>query len=118
MIKNKEIAVKWFAAFNEHHLDKLLELYDEQAEHYSPKLKLRNPETKGKIKGKSNLRIWWQEAFDRLPGLQYKILNIVADAQFVFMEYTRCVPGEDNYDVCEVLQIKNSLIISSKVYHA
>jgi hypothetical protein len=33
------IAYRWFEAFNEHDLDKLLALYHEQAEHYSPKLK-------------------------------------------------------------------------------
>ena len=46
------IALKWFEAFNEHDLEKLLSLYDDNAEHFSPKLKVRQPETNGLIKGK------------------------------------------------------------------
>jgi hypothetical protein len=46
------IAIQWFDAFNHHDLELLLALYDEDAEHYSPKLKVRLPETKGLLKGK------------------------------------------------------------------
>lgn len=34
----KNIATLWFKAFNEHDLENLLELYDDHAEHFSPKL--------------------------------------------------------------------------------
>jgi len=50
MSKNKEniyVALKWFDAFNEHNLENLLKLYHDQARHYSPKLKIRQPETEG-----------------------------------------------------------------------
>ena len=49
---NHQIAKMWLQAFNEHHLENLLSLYDDAAEHYSPKLKIRKPDTKGLIKGK------------------------------------------------------------------
>jgi hypothetical protein len=52
----EQIALKWFEAFNEHDLEKLLALYDEKAEHYSPKLKIKQPDTKGLIIGKPALR--------------------------------------------------------------
>jgi hypothetical protein len=38
----QSIAFKWFDAFNNHQLEQLLSLYDDDAEHYSPKLKIRN----------------------------------------------------------------------------
>lgn len=44
---NLAMAYKWFDAFNQHNLEQLLSLYDEQAQHFSPKLKIRKPETKG-----------------------------------------------------------------------
>ena len=65
--QNKQIAMHWFEAFNEHDLEKLLALYHNDAEHFSPKLKIRLPETQGLIRGKAALRSWWQDAFDRLP---------------------------------------------------
>lgn len=116
-IQNKQIASKWFAAFNEHHLENLLSLYHENANHYSPKLKIRQPETKGLIKGKPALRSWWQDAFDRLPSLKYEVTKLTADDEQVFMEYIRHVDGEDDLSVGEVLQIENGLIIFSRVYH-
>jgi len=114
---NKQIALKWFEAFNEHDLEKLLSLYDNNAQHYSPKLKIRMPETQGLIKGKQALREWWKDAFDRLPSLQYEVIKLTADDEQVFMEYLRHVEGEENLSVGEVLQIDNGLIVFSRVYH-
>lgn len=68
----QQIAIRWFEAFNAKDLEKLLDLYDEDAQHYSPKLKIRQPETKGLIEGKEALQSWWQEAFERLPSLTTK----------------------------------------------
>ena len=114
---NKQIAIKWFEAFNEHDLEKLLSLYNDNAQHYSPKLKIRMPETLGLIKGKQALREWWKDAFDRLPSLQYEVIKLTADEEQVFMEYIRHVEGEEDLSVGEVLQIKNGLIVFSRVYH-
>src|SRR5258706_16454741 len=107
--ENKEIALKWFAGFNERDLEKLLSLYHKAAEHYSPKLKLRQPETHGLIKGKQALREWWQDAFDRLPSLNYEVKKLTADDEQVFMEYIRRVNNEEDLKVGEGLEIKNGL---------
>ena len=113
----KNIARLWFKAFNEHDLENLLKLYDDQAEHFSPKLKVREPETNGLIKGKEALRNWWQDCFDRLPTLQYQVSKLTADSEQVFMEYTRKVEGENDMEIGEVLEIKNGKIVFSRVYH-
>ena len=112
-----EIAKLWLKAFNEHNLENLLALYSDNAEHFSPKLKIRKPKTNGLIKGKTAMRTWWKDAFERLPTLTYKELSITANDERVFMEYTRIVSGEENMNVAEVLEIKNGLIAASKVYH-
>ena len=115
--ENKKIAVKWFEAFNEHDLEKLLSLYDNDAQHYSPKLKLRQPETRGLIMGKELLHAWWADAFKRLPSLKYEVVKLTADDEQVFMEYTRFVDGEESLSVGEVLEIENGKIVASRVYH-
>lgn len=112
-----QIAKKWLSAFNEHDLEKLLALYDEEAVHYSPKLKIRMPETKGIVRGKPAMRAWWRDAFDRLPELAYREQTITASEVRVFMEYMRIVPGEEDMMVAEVLEIRNGLIVASRVYH-
>lgn len=119
-MKNKNLATlqTWFEAFNTKDLDLLLSLYHDNAEHFSPKLKARKPETNGLIKGKAQLRIWWQDAFDRLRELHYQPGYSIADDQSVFVEYLRTVPGEDDLIVGEVLFFENGLIVRSKVFHS
>lgn len=115
--RNEKIALVWIEAFNEHNLEKLLVLYDEQAVHFSPKLKISKPETNGWIKGKPSLRDWWQDAFSRLPTLQYKLQNLLSTENQVLMEYQRSVTGEPVMMVAEILEIENGLIVKSRVYH-
>lgn len=116
--QNISIATAWFAAFEAKDIEQLLSLYHDDAEHYSPKLKLRQPETIGLIKGKSMLRQWWQEAFIRMPSLKYKVLTLTANDKRVFMEYIRHVDGEADLQVGEVLEIENGKIKASRVYHS
>jgi len=114
---NIDIAKRWFDAFNEHNLENLLNLYSGDARHYSPKLKLRQPETKGEVRGRDALQAWWQDAFDRLPSLSYTYTTLTANDDRVFMEYIRRVDGEDDMLVGEVLEIKDGKIVASRVYH-
>lgn len=113
---NEAIALKWMDAFNKHDLEQLLQLYSDDALHYSPKLKISQPSTYGYIKGKAALKTWWAAAFERLPQLHYKITSITANDDRVFMEYTRQVPNEPDILVAEVLEIDGN-IKASRVYH-
>jgi len=115
--KNLSIAHKWLETFNNHNLEQLLSLYDEEAEHFSPKLKIKKPETNGLVKGKKSLYDWWQEAFEELPSLHYKVTSLTANGDRVFMEYIRTVDGEKDMLVAEVLEIKEEKIVFSRVYH-
>jgi len=113
----QSIAFKWFEAFNKKELEKLLSLYDDEAQHFSPKLKIRQPETNGLIIGKEAMRVWWQEAFERLPSLHYKVTSLTANGDRVFMEYVRQVNEEEDMLVAEVLEVREGKIIASRVYH-
>lgn len=114
---NTQIAEQWFAAFNAHDLEALLALYANDAQHFSPKLKIRQPETEGWVKGKNALRRWWQDSFGRLPTLQYIPTSFTANNERVIMEYIRKVSGEADMLIAEVLEIKDTLIAGSRVYH-
>ena len=116
--KLQSIAFKWFETFNNKELEKLLSLYDEDAVHFSPKLKMYKPESNGLVTGKEALREWWKDAFERLPSLNYKVKSVTANGDRVFMEYIRTVTGEEDLLVAEVLDIREDKIIASRVYHA
>ncbi|KGO95309.1 nuclear transport factor 2 family protein [Flavobacterium enshiense] len=113
----QSIAFRWFEAFNAKQLEKLLALYDDEAQHFSPKLKIRKPETNGLVVGKDAMREWWQDAFDRLPSLHYRVTSLTANTDRVFMEYIRQVDGEEDMLVAEVLEVRDGKIIASRVYH-
>jgi hypothetical protein len=113
----QSIAFRWFENFNNKELDKLLSLYDDEAQHFSPKLKLHQPETNGLVVGKDAIKIWFNDAFERLPSLHYKVTSLTANSDRVFMEYIRQVENEGDMLVAEVLEIKNGKIVFSRVYH-
>lgn len=110
-----QIANNWFASFNKQNVDRLLSLYDENAEHFSPRLLKNHPETNGLIKGKAAMREWWQGAFDRMPSLRYHPIEIREENDIVFLRYKRTVDGENDLVVNEYLQIKDGRIVFSKV---
>ncbi|MBK7850596.1 MAG: nuclear transport factor 2 family protein [Bacteroidetes bacterium] len=115
---HEEIAIRWFECFNTKKLDDLIGLYAENARHFSPKLKLRKPETGGWIEGQAALKAWWADAFQRLPSLRYEVKSLTANEQRIFMEYLRSVQGEEDMMIAEVLEIRDGKIQSSRVYHA
>jgi ketosteroid isomerase-like protein len=112
-----QVATQWIDAFNAKDLEKLLSLYDDQARHFSPKLKVRHPETQGLIVGKQALRNWWSDAFNRLPTLSYRLVRLTAEEDRVFLEYVRRVDGEEDLFVGEMLELREGLIIASAVFH-
>ncbi|MFO0669004.1 MAG: nuclear transport factor 2 family protein [Polyangiaceae bacterium] len=112
------LAKSWLDAFNGRDLERLLSLYEEDAVHTSPKLRAREPATKGEIRGKAALRAWWRDAMDRLPGLRYEPQHLTAMGDRVFMEYLRTNPGDEPLLVAEVLVATASgTIRASHVYH-
>ena len=115
---HEEIAIRWFECFNTKKLDELISLYAENSRHFSPKLKLRKPETGGWIEGRAALKAWWADAFLRLPSLRYEVKSLTANEQRIFMEYLRTVQGEEDMMIAEVLEIRDGKIQSSRVYHA
>lgn len=115
--KLQSIAFKWIETFNSKELEKLLSLYDDDAQHFSPKLKIAQPETNGLISGKDAMRAWWQDAFEKIPSLQYKLKTLTANGDRVFMEYIRTADNEADVAVAEVLDIREDKIVASRVYH-
>jgi 8-oxo-dGTP diphosphatase len=112
------LAERWLAAFNAKDLDALLALYEPCAVHTSPKLRDREPATKGQIRGVGALRAWWADAMQRLPGLRYEPLHLMAMGDRVIMEYRRTNPGEPDLLVAEVLIVSaRGAIAESRVYH-
>lgn len=115
--KNEEIAQAWLHAFNAHDVDALVQLYAEDATHTSPKIRTLHPETGGKLVGRAALSAWWKDSNARLPNLRYDLVALTASEERVFIEYTRHAPGQAPMPVAEVFEVRNGLIVASRVYH-
>ena len=113
----RAIAERWLDCFERRDLDGLLALYADDATHTSPKIRVRHPETGGLLRGKAAMREWWQDSFDRLPSMRYRPTALTADRDRVFMEYVRTVDGEPDLPVAEVLDVREGLIVASRVFH-
>lgn len=111
------IARQWLACFRNRDLDGLLQLYANDAVHTSPKIRAMHPDSGGVLRGKDALRAWWGDALRRIPNLTYVEHTLTADAERVFMEYLRIAPGEPDLPVAEVLDVRDGLIVASRVYH-
>jgi ketosteroid isomerase-like protein len=111
------LARRWLACFDSKDVEQLVSLYAEDARHTSPKLRSQRPDTGGRIEGRAALRAWWSDAFERLPQLKYVERTLTSDGKRVWMEYIRFAPGEPDLPVAEVLEVRDGLIVESRVYH-
>jgi ketosteroid isomerase-like protein len=115
-----QLARRWLACFERADVEALVALYADDAVHTSPKIRVMHPQTGGKLVGKAQLRAWWKDAFERLPGLRYEeqTLTPAADGSRVFMEYLRHAPGQEDMPVAEALDVgADGRIVASRVFH-
>ena len=114
---NEAIAKQWILFFNAQNVSKLVELYDDQCTHTSPKIRALHPETKGQLIGKKSLAAWWNDSFVRFPHICYELSSVTATDERVVIEYVRHVPSSDPMLVAEFFDIRSGKIAASRVYH-
>jgi predicted SnoaL-like aldol condensation-catalyzing enzyme len=95
----------------------MVALYADDAIHTSPKLRSAQPATEGRLVGKTVMKQWWLDAFNRLPGIRYDVINMIADDHIAVIEYIRHRPGEATIRVAEVFEVLEGKIVRSHVYH-
>ena len=117
ILSPKEVVDEWVRAFNAGDAEAMVALYSEEAVHTSPKLRVAQPATAGRLVGRPAMRQWWRDAFAGLPGIRYEVVNIVTDDHLAVIEYLRHVAGEASLRVAEVFEIRDGKIVRSHVYH-
>ena len=108
---------RWIDAYNARDLNAVLVLYTEGATHTSPKLRERQPHTRGEIRGQAALRAWWQDAMQRLPDLHYELHALTTTGDRAVLEYVRHNPGEAPMPVAQVFVRRGGKLASSHVFH-
>ena len=117
MHPNERIARSWIEAFNRGDVEALVALYGDACTHTSPKIRVKHPETGGRLVGKAALTAWWTDALENIAGLRYEATAITADSNRVLLEYIRYAEGAEPLPVAEVFDIDDGRIVASRVYH-
>jgi limonene-1,2-epoxide hydrolase len=117
MHPNERIARAWLDAFNRGDVAALVELYAEACTHTSPKIRVKHPETGGRLVGKAALTAWWTEALEQIAGLRYDATAVTAGEGRVVLEYLRYADGAEPMPVAEAFDIDDGRIVASRVYH-
>lgn len=112
-----EIVRLWLAASNAGNVEGMLDLYDDDAVHESPKVKAAVPNSDGKLVGKAAIRSWWRESVGASAALNYELTSLTSNDVRAVIEYVRRIPGQDPLSVAESFEVRNGKIVHSIVYH-
>ena len=80
-------AREWVGSWNSHDLDRILSHYTNDFQMTSPFIvKLMNEPT-GTIKGKENVRAYWAKALERIPDLNFNLIEVLSSVNSITIYY-------------------------------
>jgi ketosteroid isomerase-like protein len=80
-------AKKWITAWNSHDLDEILSHYSEDIEITTPMIKLAAGIDSGTLKGKENVRNYWEKALQRIPDLHFELYDVTTGVNSIGLYY-------------------------------
>ncbi len=94
----QETIDKWIEAWNEHNLDKIMEVYADTAELYDPKIKEVYPES-FTLEGKENIKKYFSIILKVFPEMKIKPLGLWIKGNDALLEYYIYTNPESKVDV-------------------
>ena len=89
----RKFAEEWIEAWNAHDLQSVLSHYTEDFEMSSPFIAAFVNEPSGTLKGKAQVRAYWENALRRIPDLRFELLEVFTCVNSVAIYY-RAVLGK------------------------
>ncbi len=83
----QQFAEEWIRAWNAHHLEAIFAHYTDDFEMSSPFIVERMQKPSGTLKGKDQVRPYWQMSLSRTPPLHFTLLHVLAGAQSIILNY-------------------------------
>lgn len=83
-----QFADEWVAAWNAHDLDAVLAHYTEDFEMSSPFILQMGISPDGRLKGKENVRNYWEKAMVKYPDLHFDLHEVLSCMNTVIIYYT------------------------------
>lgn len=77
----------WIEAWNAHDLERILSHYTDDFEMSSPLIIERMQEPSGKLKGKDQVRPYWQKGLEAALPLRFELIEVFAGVESVTIYY-------------------------------
>lgn len=115
----KEHVKKWINAWNNQELDTLLEMYSDDVQFSSPKVKIVFPDRKSsQLSNKKELEEYWTLALrEKYPKLKFEAKEVIVHDNIIVLEYFASLNGIDRTLVMEKFEFKDNKIIRSSVFY-
>jgi len=95
----RRFAEHWYAAWNAHDLDAILEHYTDDVELTSPFVASLAGDESGRLVGKSALRDYFAAGLERFPDLRFEPLELYVGVRSLVLRYV----GPTGAETCEVI---------------
>ena len=82
-----EFAKEWIDAWNAHDLNQILSHYSDDFEMTSPRIVQMMNEPTGILKGKKNVRKYWEKSLDISPNLRFELIEVLIGADSLVIYY-------------------------------
>jgi ketosteroid isomerase-like protein len=83
----EHFAVEWVAAWNAHDLDRILAHYADDFTMTSPYIAPLAGEPSGTLRGKEQVRRYWQAALEKMPSLRFELLHVLLGVRSIVLSY-------------------------------
>jgi len=89
----RKFAQEWIEAWNGRDLESVLSHYTDDFEMSSPFIAAFGGEPSGTLKGKAAVRAYWENAIQRIPDIQFELLEVLTCTNSIAIYY-RAVLGK------------------------
>ena len=83
----EDFAQEWIEAWNSHDLERILSHYTEDFEMSSPLIIQRTGEPSGTLRGKHNIRPYWEIGLAQQPPLHFQLLEVLVGVSSLVLHY-------------------------------
>jgi hypothetical protein len=109
----KEFSHEWIESWNSHDLPGILEHYSEDFEITTPTIKAATGIKTGSLKGKENVRKYWQEALKKVPDLKFELIYATQSINSIAI----CYKAVMNKTAVEVMFFNDSGKVEKAIVH-
>ncbi|MFS0692147.1 nuclear transport factor 2 family protein [Streptomyces nitrosporeus] len=104
----QEFAARWQDDWNSHDLDRILAHYHDDVTFSSPMIARLTGDPVGTVRGKAALRAYWATGLEKIPGLEFEVVDVRAGVDALVIDYRNQAGGR----VSEVLVFRDGLVAS------